>query len=95
MYYFGTNLDRKFSIPDFWPTQEQSHKIPTEKEDIRKEVERIRMEIRERKLLREQETDKMGEDGRKVLETKGQVEQQNQEQGSSRERLGGLGRLER
>ena len=95
MYYFGTNLDRKFSIPDFWPTQEQSHKIPTEKEDIRKEVERIRMEIRERKLLREQETDKMREDGRKVLETKGQVEQQNQEQGSSRERLGGLGRLER
>jgi protein PET100, fungi type len=55
MYYFGTNLDARFHVPDFWPTQEQSHKIPREKEEIRREVERIRLEIRERKLLRDGE----------------------------------------
>ena len=73
MYYFGTNLDQKFSIPDFWPTAEQSHKIPREKEDIKREVERIRMEIRERKLLREAEREKVGEDGQ-ILAAVGRLE---------------------
>ena len=48
MYYFGTNLDSRFSVPDFWPTQEQSHKIPTEKADIAKEIQRIQMEMKEK-----------------------------------------------
>lgn len=52
MYYFGTNLDERFSIPDFWPTQEQSHKIPYDKADIRKEVERIQGRMRERQRER-------------------------------------------
>ncbi|KAL2855437.1 hypothetical protein BJY01DRAFT_243162 [Aspergillus pseudoustus] len=43
MYYFGTNLDERFSVPGFWPTTEQSHKIPLEKEDIDKELARMRM----------------------------------------------------
>ncbi|CEL01682.1 hypothetical protein BJX68DRAFT_269554 [Aspergillus pseudodeflectus] len=43
MYYFGTNLDERFSVPGFWPTAEQSHKIPLEKEDIDKELARMRM----------------------------------------------------
>ncbi|KAJ0425336.1 hypothetical protein BJY00DRAFT_308658 [Aspergillus carlsbadensis] len=43
MYYFGTNLDERFSVPGFWPTAEQSHKIPLEKEDIDKELVRMRM----------------------------------------------------
>jgi protein PET100, fungi type len=60
MYYFGTNLDARFSIPDFWPTQEQSHTIPREKEDIRREVERIQREIRERKELRDREKEGRG-----------------------------------
>lgn len=42
MYYFGTNLENRFTVPDFWPNQEQSHKIPFEKEDIRSELERMR-----------------------------------------------------
>ncbi|KAL3472307.1 hypothetical protein BJX99DRAFT_235698 [Aspergillus californicus] len=42
MYYFGTNLDERFSVPGFWPTAEQSHKIPLEKEDIDKELSRMR-----------------------------------------------------
>lgn len=43
MYYFGTNLDDRFTIPGFWPTAEQSHKIPLEKEEIDNELTRMRM----------------------------------------------------
>ncbi|GIJ89994.1 hypothetical protein Asppvi_008940 [Aspergillus pseudoviridinutans] len=42
MYYFGTNLDDRFSVPGFWPTAEQSHKIPLEKEEIDRELARMR-----------------------------------------------------
>ncbi|KAJ5280084.1 hypothetical protein N7478_005456 [Penicillium angulare] len=56
MYYFGTNLDDRFSVKGFWPTAEQSHKIPIDKEEIDKELARMRMvesikrERREREL---------------------------------------------
>ncbi|KAF7158034.1 hypothetical protein CNMCM5623_002546 [Aspergillus felis] len=56
MYYFGTNLDDRFSVPGFWPTAEQSHKIPLEKEEIDRELERMRTVDavrRERRLQRE------------------------------------------
>ncbi|PWY72348.1 hypothetical protein BO70DRAFT_298047 [Aspergillus heteromorphus CBS 117.55] len=43
MYYFGTNLDDRFSVPGFWPTAEQSHKIPLDKEEIDRELARMRM----------------------------------------------------
>lgn len=43
MYYFGTNLDDRFKVKDFWPTAEQSHKIPLDKEEIDKELSRMRM----------------------------------------------------
>lgn len=49
MYYFGTNLENRFSVQDFWPTAEQSHKIPYDREDIKAEVERIQREMRRRK----------------------------------------------
>jgi len=52
MYYFGTNLDERFKVPDFWPTQEQSHKLPYDKEDIRAEIVRMR----EREKRRKEET---------------------------------------
>lgn len=42
MYYFGTNLDERFSVPGFWPTTEQSHKIPLEREEIDAELSRMR-----------------------------------------------------
>ena len=48
MYYFGTNLENRFAVPDFWPTQEQSHKIPFERDEIKAEVLRINETIRER-----------------------------------------------
>jgi len=73
MYYFGTNLDERFQVPDFWPTQEQSHKLPYEKADLRAEIERMNRAIREKELNRRAETEKAFEglraelrDGRKV-----------------------------
>ncbi|EEP78670.1 conserved hypothetical protein [Uncinocarpus reesii 1704] len=51
MYYFGTNLEERFSIPDFWPKSEHSHKIPLEKSDIEAELARMNRE-KERKRLR-------------------------------------------
>lgn len=55
MYYFGTNLENRFSVEGFWPTQEQSHKIPYEKEEIKAEVERIQREMKRRKELQTRE----------------------------------------
>ncbi|KAL1999192.1 hypothetical protein VTN02DRAFT_4904 [Thermoascus thermophilus] len=43
MYYFGTNLEERFSVPGFWPTADQSHKIPTDREEIDRELARMRM----------------------------------------------------
>ncbi|KAL1970301.1 hypothetical protein VTN77DRAFT_5461 [Rasamsonia byssochlamydoides] len=56
MYYFGTNLEDRFSVPGFWPSAEQSHKIPDSKEEIDREIARMRMRdaiLREKR--REQE----------------------------------------
>ncbi|KAI5301261.1 hypothetical protein KEM55_001943 [Ascosphaera atra] len=41
MYYFGTNLDERFSVTDFWPTKEQSHQIPFELDEIDEELKRL------------------------------------------------------
>ncbi|TKA79856.1 hypothetical protein B0A55_02799 [Friedmanniomyces simplex] len=42
MYYFGTNLDSRFAVPDFWPKEGTTHKIPFEREEIDEELERLR-----------------------------------------------------
>ena len=55
MYYFGTNLDGKFSVPEFWPKEGQTHKIPYERDEIKKEVERLKARGLERKQIREAE----------------------------------------
>jgi len=57
MYYFGTNLEDRFSVPGFWPTQEQGHKIPYERDEIKAEVERIRENIQNRELERRRQTE--------------------------------------
>ncbi|KAK4175610.1 hypothetical protein QBC36DRAFT_291303 [Triangularia setosa] len=42
MYYFGTNLDSRFSVPDFWPRAENANKIPLERDEIDAELQRLR-----------------------------------------------------
>lgn len=56
MFYYGVNLDQKFSTPDFWPKPEQTHRIPFEKDEIRTELERLkekRLRIREMRMRSE------------------------------------------
>lgn len=42
MYYFGINLDSRFSVPDFWPKKGQTHQIPFEQDEIKAELDRLR-----------------------------------------------------
>ncbi len=56
MYYYGTNLDNKFTVPDFWPKAEQTNRVPFEKEEIKSELERLkarRLYLREKRLERD------------------------------------------
>ncbi|EKV12229.1 Putative Mitochondrial cytochrome c oxidase assembly factor [Penicillium digitatum] len=62
MYYFGTNLDNRFSTKGFWPTAEQSHKIPLDKEEIDQELTRMRM------------VDAMKREQRQAAETQAQIQ---------------------
>ena len=69
MYYFGTNLDSRFSVPDFWPKEGQTHRIPFEKEEITEELARLkerRLAARQRRLEMEKE-DGSGQDA--VMDT--------------------------
>lgn len=56
MYYYGTNLDNRFSVPDFWPKQGQTNRIPFEKDEIKSELERLkakRLYLREKRSEQE------------------------------------------
>ena len=53
MYYFGTNLDTRFQVPDFWPKAEETHKIPFEKDEqmeMKARLREVRLEKRRRRL---------------------------------------------
>ncbi len=52
MYYFGTNLESRFSVPDFWPAPESTHKIPHDREDLLLELERLKNQRLERRARR-------------------------------------------
>lgn len=60
MYYFGTNLEHRFSVPDFWPKPEQTHRIPFEKEEIHGELERLRQKRLARRAKRLEMQEKAG-----------------------------------
>lgn len=56
MYYFGTNLEERFTVPDFWPKEGQTHKIPYEKDEIQSELARLkarRLALRDQRLANE------------------------------------------
>ena len=58
MYYFGTNLENRFSVPDFWPAPEMTNKIPYEKEEQKELVEKLksaRLERRRKRLESEEQ----------------------------------------
>ena len=65
MYYYGTNLDNRFSVPDFWPKSEQTNRIPFEKDEIKSELERLRerrLFLREKRLERDQRMDQQSDE---------------------------------
>ena len=68
MYYFGTNLDNRFAVPDFWPKPEQANKVPHEREEIQAEIQRLRAKRlyhRDRRLAAEAQSARQnGEDNR-------------------------------
>lgn len=56
MYYFGTNLDNRFAVPDFWPKADHANRVPTDRDEIKAELERLRIRRlmnRERRLAAE------------------------------------------
>ncbi|KXJ88775.1 hypothetical protein Micbo1qcDRAFT_206925 [Microdochium bolleyi] len=56
MYYFGTNLDERFNVPDFWPKAEEGNKVPFEKDEIHAELARLRAKrlyLRDQRLAEE------------------------------------------
>ncbi|KAL8791520.1 MAG: hypothetical protein Q9213_000137 [Squamulea squamosa] len=66
MYYFGTNLENRFAVPDFWPAPEQTHKIPFERDELKAELERLRtrrLQARARRLQEEQGQGREEKDG--------------------------------
>ncbi|KAI1821784.1 hypothetical protein F4861DRAFT_541623 [Xylaria intraflava] len=53
MFYFGTNLDERFAVPDFWPKPGQANRVPLERNEIDAELERLRnrrLYLRDRRL---------------------------------------------
>ncbi|KAG5941579.1 hypothetical protein E4U60_007837 [Claviceps pazoutovae] len=56
MYYFGTNLDNRFSVPDFWPKPEECNRMPQDREELTAEYERIvaRQKFRQAQLREDQ-----------------------------------------
>jgi len=73
MYYFGTNLEERFNIPDFWPAPETTHKIPFDRDEIQAEAVRLRVKRlakRARRLGAEGEVEATGEKQQLVVDKK-------------------------
>ena len=72
MYYFGVNLDTRFSVPDFWPAPETTHRIPFEREELRELAAKLKAERLEKKRRRlEREGVVEGEGGGRGAESVG------------------------
>lgn len=71
MYYFGTNLENRFSVPDFWPTPEETNKIPFEKEDQKELAEKLKTARLERRRKRLEAEERMGDIDALVESTEG------------------------
>lgn len=83
MYYFGTNLESRFSVPDFWPEEGTTHKIPFEREEIKELAQQLKADRLERKRKRlEKARAEMRENGTEEIpqvdERIGEVEQKRQ-----------------
>ena len=56
MYYFGTNLENRFSVPGFWPETESLNKIPFDSKEqalLLEELKKLRLQNRRKRLEKE------------------------------------------
>lgn len=98
MWYFGTNLETRFTVPDFWPEPGTTHTIPFEKEDLKEMAERLKADRLERKRRRleqaRMEMREAGSEQTQLIEEKiDEVEQKRQVEAS--DRTFGVGSIER
>lgn len=73
MYYFGTNLDSRFKVPDFWPKEDQAHRIPFERDEIKEELERLKSQRLARRAQRI-EMERQGQDTEVTMNREQQAE---------------------
>lgn len=55
MFYFGTNLDNRFSVNGFWPRPEECNKVPRDREEVVAEYEKMIRRQRFKQARLEQE----------------------------------------
>ena len=101
MYYFGTNLDTRFSVPDFWPEPGTTHKIPFEKEELKELSEQLKAQRLERRRIRLEQArvEMRGEGAEETPKVEGKMEEvehkQEEEQGESPGGSFGIGTVKR
>lgn len=52
MFYFGTNLDNRFSVPGFWPRPEECNQVPRDRDEVVAEYQKL---IRRQKFRQDQQ----------------------------------------
>ena len=55
MFYFGTNLDNRFSVQGFWPRPEECNRVPRDREEVVAEYEKMIRRQRFKQARLEQE----------------------------------------
>jgi protein PET100 len=65
MYYFGTNLDDRFTVPNFWPKPEECNQVPHDREELKAEYERLVAKQKLRQMRLEGERSRMALDERR------------------------------
>lgn len=60
MYYVGTDTDKKFNVPGFWPDPATLNKIPKEPHEIQAELARMRAARAEKRKRLEEKARALG-----------------------------------
>ena len=75
MYYFSTDLEERFSVPDFWPAPEMTHRIPFEREELDQVAAQLKAEwLEQRRRELKHIKVKMQEDAADGIWQTGQIE---------------------
>ncbi|GMM50286.1 Pet100 protein [Starmerella bacillaris] len=53
MLYVGNNTHDKLNIEDFWPDPNRLNQIPKDRDELKREIERMKRDREERRKLRE------------------------------------------